>query len=97
MGSEVKIKVGDNYKYIDLLFFKVEENCYIAIELKLNKLSIRDIGQLEFYINYIDTEIKKGYHNPTIGILICKKSDKEAIKYFNNQNIKVTTYKTRNF
>ena len=95
MGSEVKIKVGDTYKYIDLLFFNVEENCYIAIELKLNKLSIRDIGQLEFYINYIDAEIKKGYHNPTIGILICKKSDKEAIKYFNNQNIKVTTYKNK--
>ncbi len=92
MGSEVKIKVGDTYKYIDLLFFNVEENCYVAIELKINKLTIRDIGQLEFYVNYIDAEIKKGYHNPTIGILICKKTDKEAIKYFNNQNIKITTY-----
>ena len=93
VGSEKKIKVGDNYKYIDLLFFNYEENCFVVIELKVNKLSIRDIGQLEFYVNYIDAEIKKGYHNPTIGILICKKNDEEALRYFSNSNIKVTTYK----
>ena len=93
IGSEKKIKVGDSYKYIDLLFFNFKENCFVAIELKISKLTARDIGQLELYVNYIDMEVKEGYHNPTIGILICRKNDKEALKYLNTNNIKVTTYK----
>ena len=95
IGSEKKIKIGDNYKYIDLLFFNYEENCFVIVELKINKLTSRDIGQLELYINYIDAEIKKEYHNPTIGILICKKNDKEALRYLNHNNIKVTTYQNK--
>jgi len=94
-GSEVKIKVGDNFHYIDLLFFNVEQNCYVAIELKVKNLKKEDIGQLQFYINYIDTEIKKPHHNPTIGILICKKNDKNIQKYLNPDNIKITTYKDK--
>lgn len=43
------------------------------MELKVNNLKPCDIGQLQFYINYIDTEIRKPFHNKTIGILICKK------------------------
>jgi len=94
-GSEVKIKVGDNFHYIDLLFFNVEQNCYVVIELKVKNLKKEDIGQLQFYINYIDTEIKKPHHNPTIGILICKKNDKNIQKYLNPDNIKITTYKDK--
>lgn len=93
VGSEKKIKVGDNYHYIDLLFFNIEQNCYIAVELKIDKLKKEDIGQLQFYINYIDLEIKKPHHGPTIGILICKKNDKNIQKYLNPNNIKITTYK----
>lgn len=51
----------------------------MAIELKINKLKPSDIGQLQFYINYINDEIKKTYHNRTIGILICKKMIKTSL------------------
>ena len=95
VGSEVKLKVGDNYRYIDLLFFNIEENCYVAIELKVDKLKPSDIGQLQFYINYIDDEIRKPYHNKTIGILVCKKNDKNLSKYLNQNNIKITSYKIK--
>jgi len=91
VGSEKKIKVGNNYRYIDLVFFNIELNCYVLIELKINKLDIRDIGQLEFYVKYYDTEIKKDFHNTTIGIIICKKDDKNISKY-NNPNIYVSSY-----
>ena len=83
VGSEKKIKVGNSYRYIDLVFFN--------IELKINKLDIRDIGQLEFYVRYYDTEIKKDFHNTTIGIIICKKNNKSISKY-NNSNIYVSSY-----
>ena len=91
VGSEKKIKVGDTYRYIDLVFFNIELNCYVLIELKINKLDIRDIGQLEFYVKYYDTEIKKDFHNTTIGIIICKKNNKNISKY-NNPNIYVSSY-----
>jgi len=91
VGSEKKIKVGNSYRYIDLVFFNIELNCYVLIELKINKLDIRDIGQLEFYVKYYDTEIKKDFHNTTIGIIICKKNDKNISKY-NNPNIYVSSY-----
>lgn len=95
VGSEQKIKVGNNYRYIDLVFFNIELNCYVLIELKINKLDIKDIGQLEFYVKYYDTEIKKDFHNTTIGIIICKKDDKNISKY-NNANIIVSSYKLIN-
>ncbi len=95
VSSEKKIKVGDKFHYIDLLFFNIEQNCYIAIELKIKDLKKEDIGQLQFYINYIDLEIKKPHHNPTIGILICKKNDKNIQKYLNLDNIKITTYENK--
>ncbi|MBQ9024060.1 MAG: DUF1016 family protein [Bacilli bacterium] len=93
VGSEQRIKVGNNYRFIDLVFFNIELNCFVLIELKIKKLDIRDIGQLEFYINYYDTEIRKPYHNKTIGIIICKKNDKGILKYNKKDNILVTTYK----
>lgn len=96
VGSEKKIKVRDKFHYIDLLFFNIEHECYVAIELKIKNLKPSDIGQLQFYINYIDTEIKKPHHNPTIGILICKKNDKNIEKYLSPNNIKITTYQDKN-
>ena len=95
MGSEKKIKVGNKFHYIDLLFFNVEKDCYVVIELKIKDLKKEDIGQLQFYINYIDLELKKPHHNPTIGILICKKGDKNIEKYLNTDNIKITTYQNK--
>ena len=91
VGSEKKIKVGNSYRYIDLVFFNYEINCFVLIELKINKLDIRNIGQLEFYVKYYDTEIKKDFHNTTIGIIICRKNDKNISKY-NNPNIYVSSY-----
>ena len=91
VGSEKKIKVGNSYRYIDLVFFNYKLNCFILIELKINKLDIRDIGQLEFYVKYYDDEIKEDFHNTTIGIIICKKNNKSISKY-NNPNIYVSSY-----
>ena len=95
VGKEKRIKVGDNYRFIDLVFFNIELNCYVLFELKINKLDIKDYGQIEFYINYYDDEIRKDYHNKTIGVIICKKNDVELTKYNKNNNILVTSYKIR--
>ncbi len=93
VGKEKRIKVGDSYRFIDLVFFNYELNCFVLFELKINKLDIRDIGQIEFYINYFDDEIRKEFHNDTIGVIICKKSDSKVMKYNKNDNLFVTSYK----
>ena len=92
VGKEKRIKVGEEYRYIDLVFFNIKLNCYVLIELKINELDIKDIGQLEFYINYYDDEIKEEFNNKTIGIIICKKNNKQITKYYKNNNILVTSY-----
>ena len=92
-GSEIPIKLGNKTFRSDLVFFNTELDCYVIIELKLNESTIKDIGQIEFYVNYYDSHRKKSYYNPTIGITISKKIDKNIINYNNKSNIKHSTYK----
>ena len=79
VGHEYKIKIGNSYNYIDLLFFNTELNAYIVVEVKTKESKPQNIGQLEFYVNYVENNIKKNYHNKTIGILIVKKKNKYVI------------------
>ena len=87
-GSEYKL---GNHK-CDLLFFNTELNCYIVIELKIRKLKPVDIGQIKYYMNYIDTNIKKDHMNKTIGIILCKEDDEIVVKYVTDERILFTTY-----
>ena len=59
IGSEYKIKVGNTFNYIDLLFFNIEYNCYVVIELKVTELKKEHIGQIQVYMNYIDENLKR--------------------------------------
>ena len=85
--NEYKIKIGDRYNYIDLLLFNIEYNCYVVIELKVTELKKEHIGQIEFYMNYIDKTIKKVNQDKTIGIIICKKENRYIIEYCSDERI----------
>ena len=89
IGKEVRM--GESY--CDLLFFNVEYDCYVVIELKTRKLQASDVGQIEGYINYIDKNIKKERHNNTIGIIMTKENNYYVMKYCSNPNIYETTYR----
>ncbi len=58
-GKEYKIKIGNNYNYIDLLLFNIKFNCYVIVELKVTQLKKEHIGQIEIYMNYIDNNISR--------------------------------------
>lgn len=88
IGSEYKL----NNWYCDLLFFNTELNSYVVIEIKMRKLKKEDIGQIECYMNYIDENIKKIYHNKTIGLILCKEDDYLVMKYCSNNNIFSSKY-----
>ena len=91
-GKEVRM--GESY--CDLLFFNTEFLCYVVIELKTRKIKKEDIGQLEYYINYVDEDMKKESFNPTIGVLVAKEGNYLVMKYCTNKNIYKTTYKIIN-
>lgn len=78
--NEYKIKIGDRYNYIDLLLFNIEYNCYVVVELKVTELKKEHIGQIQVYMNYIDNNLRKVYHDKTIGIIICRQDNQSLTK-----------------
>ena len=89
IGSEVRL---GNHR-CDLLFFNTELNAYVVIELKIRRLIPSDIGQIKYYMNYIDFSIKKSYMNKTIGLILCKEGNEIVIKYVTDKRILMSTYK----
>ena len=92
IGSEYKIKIGDRYNYIDLLLFNYQFNCIVVVELKVTELKKEHIGQIEFYMNFIDKNLKNINQNKTIGIIICKKENKYVIEYCSDDRIIAREY-----
>ena len=90
--NEYKIKIGDKYNYIDLLLFNYEFNCFVVVELKVSELKKEHIGQIEFYMNYIDKNLKSINQNKTIGIIICKKENNYIIEYCSDDRILAREY-----
>ena len=92
IGHEYKIIVGNNNYRIDLLFYNYKLNAFIVVEVKTRGIKPQDIGQLEFYVNYIENNLKEINNNKTIGVLIVKKKNKYVIEYTTSPDIYVTTY-----
>lgn len=67
----------ENY-YVDLVFYNRLLQCYVLIDLKTDRLSHQDLGQMQMYVNYYDRFVKQDYEKPTIGILLCE-SKKDAL------------------
>jgi predicted nuclease of restriction endonuclease-like (RecB) superfamily len=67
----------ENY-YVDLVFYNRLLQCYVLIDLKTDKLTHQDLGQMQMYVNYYDRYVRQEYEKPTIGILLCK-SKKDAL------------------
>ena len=93
-GSQYKIKIGSNYNYIDVLLFNVIDMNYVVVEIKVTELKKEHIGQIETYMNYVDANLKKEFHNKTTGILLVRENNKWLIKYINNNGIIVRNYIT---
>lgn len=75
------IKTETSDFYIDLVFYNYILKCFVIIELKTQKLSHQDIGQLDMYVRMYDDLKKQKNDNPTIGILLCTETDNTIAKY----------------
>ena len=92
--SQYKIKIGSNYNYIDVLLFNYISNSFVVLEIKVTELKKEHIGQIDTYMNYVDANLKKEFHNKTTGILLVRENNKWLIKYINNNGIIVRNYIT---
>ena len=92
IANEYKIKIGDNYNYIDLLLYNYEFNCFVVVELKVTELKKEHIGGIEVYMNYIDKNLRKPTQDKTIGIIICKKDNKFIMEYCSDSRILAREY-----
>lgn len=61
----------DNF-YVDLVLYNRILQCYVLVDLKVEKLTHQDLGQMQMYVNYFDRYVKLDFEKPTIGILLCK-------------------------
>ena len=91
--NEYKIKIGNNYNYIDLLLYNIKFNCYVVVELKVTELKKEHIGQIEIYMNYIDKNLRTITQDKTIGIIICKKDNKFIMEYCSDSRVLAKEYK----
>ena len=96
IGNEYKIKMGNNYNYIDLLLYNVKYKCYVVIELKVTELKKEHIGQIQVYMNYIDSNVKDLTDNKSIGIIISKKNNQFIIEYCSDERIFAREFKITN-
>ena len=85
--NEYKIKLGNNYNYIDLLLFNYIYNCFVVVELKVTELKKEHIGQVQVYMNYIDKNLKTTNQNKTIGIILIRRDNKYIIEYSSDERI----------
>lgn len=69
----------DNY-FVDLVFYNRLLQCYVLIDLKIDKLTHQDLGQMQMYVNYFDRHVKQDFEKPTIGILLCKEKNDALVE-----------------
>ena len=81
VGEEYRVQVGNSDFWIDLLFFHRGLQCLVAIELKAEKFTPGFLGQLNFYLEALNRDVKKKNENPSIGILLCRYKDDEVVEY----------------
>lgn len=96
--EEYKLQVGNSDFFIDLLFYHRGLHCLVAFELKSDKFRPEHLGQLNFYLEALDRNVKKLNENPSIGILLCKDKDSEVVEYALSRSLSptmISEYKTQ--
>lgn len=98
VGSRYLVQVGGRDFFIDLLFFNRALNALVAFELKIEEFQPAHLGQLEFYLEALDRDVKKPHEQPSIGVLLCATKDHEVVEYALSRAVSpalVAEYQTR--
>ena len=90
MDQEYNLNVGASTFKSDLLFFHRGLQALVAVELKKTKFHPRDLGQLEFYLEALDRDVKRSNENPSIGIILCPEADRIVVEYAMSRSMSPT-------
>ena len=80
VARQKRFLIEDDEYFADLIFYNRLLRCFVVIEVKTKKITHKDIGQLQMYINHYDRHEKLPEENPTIGILLCASKNNEMVK-----------------
>ena len=90
MDQEYPLTVGASTYKADLLFFHRGLQALVAVELKKTRFHPRDLGQLEFYLEALDRDVKRSNENPSIGIILCPEADRVVVEYAMSRSMSPT-------
>ncbi len=79
-ARQKRFTFDEDHYFVDLVFYNRLLRCYVIIDLKLDKATHQDLGQMQMYVNYYDREVKLPDENPTIGLLLCKSAKKTVVE-----------------
>jgi predicted nuclease of restriction endonuclease-like (RecB) superfamily len=98
VGERYRLQVGGRDFFVDLLFYHRGLTCLVAFELKVEQFEPADLGQLQFYLEALDRDVKKPHERPSIGVLLCATKDSEVVEYALARTVSpalVAEYQTR--
>jgi predicted nuclease of restriction endonuclease-like (RecB) superfamily len=81
VGRQKRLTLDGSHFYADLVFYHVILKCYVIIDIKTQKLTHGDLGQMLLYVNYFDQEVITEGDNPTIGLVLCTEKSDAMVKY----------------
>lgn len=87
VGQEYRLQVGTTDFFIDLLFYHRGLNCLVALELKIGVFKPEFLGQLVFYLEALDRNVKKPGENPSVGLILCSGKDDTVVEYALSQTM----------
>jgi predicted nuclease of restriction endonuclease-like (RecB) superfamily len=81
IGRQQRLTLDGDHFYADLVFYHVRLKCFVIIDLKTEKLTHADLGQMQLYVNYYDREVKGADDNPTLGLILCTDKNEAVVRY----------------
>lgn len=95
VGRQRRITLEGDHFYPDLVFYHARLKCYVIVDLKVEKLTHADLGQMQLYVHYYDREVAEPNDNPTLGLILCTDKNKAVVRYVldeTNKQIFASTY-----
>ncbi|MDD5090981.1 MAG: PDDEXK nuclease domain-containing protein [Candidatus Wallbacteria bacterium] len=81
IGRQKRLRIGDEWYRVDLLFFHRSLRCLVIIDLKIGKFTHADAGQMHLYLNYAREHWVLNGENPPVGLILCARKDEAVAKY----------------
>jgi predicted nuclease of restriction endonuclease-like (RecB) superfamily len=81
VGRQFRVSTETSHFYVDLVFYNYLLKCFVLIDLKTQKLTHADIGQMDMYVRIFDDLKRNEGDNPTLGIILCADKDETVVRY----------------